>query len=54
MHPLSASALMGALWGPWHLPLWFTPLWQGREPAWLLMLPGAMLIRGAMLRKASL
>ena len=38
MHPLAASALMGALWGPWHLPLYFTPLWQGREPAWLLVL----------------
>lgn len=38
MHPLSASALMGALWGPWHLPLFFTPLWRGREPLWLMCL----------------
>ena len=37
-HPLAASVLMGALWGPWHLPLFFTALWQGREPAWLLFL----------------
>jgi membrane protease YdiL (CAAX protease family) len=38
MHPLAASALMGALWGPWHGPLFFTTQWQGREQAWLLFL----------------
>ena len=36
MHPLAASALMGALWGPWHGPLFFTAQWQGREQALLL------------------
>jgi len=37
MHPLAASVLMGALWGPWHLPLFFTAHWQGREQALLLL-----------------
>jgi len=37
MHPLAASALMGALWGPWHGPLFFTAQWQGREQALLLL-----------------
>jgi membrane protease YdiL (CAAX protease family) len=38
MHPLAASVLMGALWGPWHGPLFFTTQWQGREQAWLFFL----------------
>ena len=37
MHPLAASVLMGALWRPWHAPLFFTAQWQGREPAMLFL-----------------
>jgi membrane protease YdiL (CAAX protease family) len=35
-HPLIANLVHGLLWAAWHIPLYFTPVWGGREPIVLL------------------
>lgn len=36
--PIIACVIFGILWALWHIPLYFTPLWDGNEPFYLMML----------------
>ena len=36
--PIIACVLFGIVWALWHLPLHFTPLWEGNEPLHLMMI----------------
>jgi len=36
--PIIACIIFGVLWVLWHTPLYFTPLWDGSEPFYLMML----------------
>jgi len=36
--PFIACVIFGIIWALWHLPLHFTPLWEGNEPLHLMML----------------
>ncbi|HKJ39080.1 MAG TPA: type II CAAX endopeptidase family protein [Anaerolineales bacterium] len=36
--PIIACIIFGVLWALWHTPLYFTPLWEGNEPLYLMML----------------
>jgi membrane protease YdiL (CAAX protease family) len=35
-HPVIANLVHGFLWAAWHIPLYFAPLWGGKEPIYLL------------------
>jgi len=36
--PVVACIIFGVLWTLWHTPLYFTPLWNGNEPMYLMLL----------------
>ncbi|HSM70252.1 MAG TPA: type II CAAX endopeptidase family protein [Anaerolineales bacterium] len=36
--PIIACVIFGILWALWHIPLSFTPLWEGNEPLYLMIL----------------
>jgi membrane protease YdiL (CAAX protease family) len=36
--PIVACIIFGVLWTLWHTPLYFTPLWNGNEPMYLMLL----------------
>jgi len=36
--PLIACFILGTLWALWHIPLHYTPLWEGNEPLHLMLL----------------
>ena len=45
--PIIACIIFGILWALWHTPLYFTPLWDGSEPFYLMVLytpPLAMIL----------
>lgn len=35
-HPAIANLVHGLLWAAWHIPLYFAPVWGGKEPIYLL------------------
>lgn len=35
-HPAIANLIHGFLWATWHIPLYFAPVWRGKEPIGLL------------------
>jgi hypothetical protein len=45
--PLSANILHGLIWAAWHIPLYFTSAWDGKEPLLLMFtytIPLAMIL----------